>query len=159
MPSDALVVGAGVVGAACADALTAAGLSVSVVESRFAAGGSTAAAMGHVVVMDDSEAQFALTRHSRELWEELAPEMPRSCEDEPAGTLWIAAGENEREAVRRKAEFYRRRGVAVDELSAEELAREEPNLRPGLAGALRVPGDRIVYPINAARWLIERAVR
>ena len=65
MPApDVLVVGAGIVGAACAEALTAAGLSVEILESRFAGGGATAAAMGHVVVMDDSEAQFALTKLS-----------------------------------------------------------------------------------------------
>ncbi len=38
------------------------------------------------------------------------------------------------------------------------MARAEPSLRPGLAGALRVPGDRVLYPVNAARWLLERAV-
>ena len=59
MPSpDVLVVGAGIVGAACADALSEAGLSVTVLESRFAGGGATAAAMGHIVVMDDSPAQI-----------------------------------------------------------------------------------------------------
>ena len=157
MPSDAVVVGAGIVGAACADALSAAGLSVTVLESRFPGSGATAAAMGHVVVMDDSDAQFALTRLSRDLWDALAPELPRSCEDERAGTLWIAAGEAELSAVRRKAELYRSRGVAVDELDGRDLAREEPNLRPGLAGALRVPGDRIVYPPAAARFLLDRA--
>jgi glycine/D-amino acid oxidase-like deaminating enzyme len=159
MPSsDVLIVGAGVVGAACADALTEAGLSVTVLESRFAGGGTTAAAMGHIVVMDDSEAQFALTRLSRGLWEELAPQMPRSCEDERTGTLWVAANEAEVEHVRTKAAFYRRRGVEVEELGEKDLAREEPNLRPGLSGALRVPGDRVVYPVNAARWLLSRAV-
>jgi len=157
MASDAVVVGAGIVGAACADALTAAGLSVTVLESRFPASGATAAAMGHVVVMDDSDAQFALTRLSRDLWDAMAPELPRSCEDERAGTLWIAAGETELGAVRRKAELYRSRGVAVDELDADSLAREEPNLRAGLAGALRVPGDRIVYPPAAARFLLDRS--
>jgi glycine/D-amino acid oxidase-like deaminating enzyme len=49
--------------------------------------------------------------------------------------------------------------VAAEELSERELAREEPNLRPGLAGALRVPGDRVVYPPAAARWFLERAER
>ncbi|WP_050399188.1 D-hydroxyproline dehydrogenase subunit beta LhpB, partial [Pseudomonas aeruginosa] len=29
--------------------------------------------------------------------------------------------------------------------------------RPGLAGALKVPGDGILYAPNAARWLLERA--
>lgn len=158
MPSDVVVVGAGVVGAACADALTEAGLSVAVLESQFAGGGATAAAMGHLVVMDDSEAQFALTRLSRGLWEELAPSMPRACEDERTGTLWVAADDAEMEHVRRKAAFYGSRGVEVEELDGGALARAEPNLRPGLAGALRVAGDRVVYPVNAARWLLGRAV-
>ncbi len=46
----------------------------------------------------------------------------------------------------------------MEELDAAGLAAAEPNLRPGLAGALRVPGDRVLYPVNAARWLLERAV-
>jgi glycine/D-amino acid oxidase-like deaminating enzyme len=158
MPApDVLVVGAGIVGAACADALTAAGLSVEIVESRFAGAGATAAAMGHLVVMDDSEAQFALTSLSRRLWIEMASEIPRACEDEATGTLWIAADEEERGHVRKKVVFYRQRGVQAEELSGEELARAEPALRPGLAGALRVPEDRVLYPVNAARFLLERA--
>ncbi|HEY1435612.1 MAG TPA: FAD-dependent oxidoreductase [Thermoanaerobaculia bacterium] len=158
MRSDVLIVGAGVVGAACADALTQAGLSVRVLESRFAGGGTTAAAMGHIVVMDDSDAQFALTRHSRSLWEALVPEMPRACEDERTGTLWVAADEGEMEHVRRKAALYGGRGVEVEVLDGTALAQAEPNLRPGLAGALRVPGDRVVYPVQAARWLLGRAI-
>jgi glycine/D-amino acid oxidase-like deaminating enzyme len=159
MPSpDVLVVGAGIVGAACADALSEAGLSVTVLESRFAGGGATAAAMGHIVVMDDSPAQFALTELSRRLWAGLAGQMPAACEDDPTGTLWVAADAEEMARVAMKAAFYRERGVEVEELSSEELARAEPNLRPGLAGALRVPGDRVVYPVNAARWLLGRAV-
>ena len=139
MPApDVLVVGAGIVGAACADALTSAGLSVEVLESHFAGGGTTAAAMGHVVVMDDSEAQFALTDLSRRLWTEMAPEIPRDCEDEPAGSLWIAADEDERAHVRSKAAFYRERGVEVDELSPEDLERAEPALRPGLGQLARL---------------------
>ncbi len=159
MPApDVLVVGAGIVGAACADALSAEGLRVEVLESRFAGGGATAAAMGHIAVMDDSEAQFALTQLSRRLWTELSPEMPPSCEDEQAGALWVAEDAEELEHVGRKAKFYRQRGVAVEELSGRDLEREEPNLRPGLAGGLRVPGDRVLYPPGAARWLLERAV-
>ena len=159
MPSpDVLVIGAGIVGAACADALSEAGLSVMVLESRFSGGGATAAAMGHVVVMDDSPAQFALTELSRRMWTELADAMPAACEDDPTGTLWVAADAEEMAHVAGKASFYRSRGVEVDELSSEDLARAEPNLRPGLAGALRVPGDRVVYPVNAARWLLARAV-
>jgi D-hydroxyproline dehydrogenase subunit beta len=154
---DVVVVGAGIVGAACADALSAEGLSVLVLDSRFCGGGTTAAAMGHVVVMDDSPAQFALTEYSRRLWEALAAELPAACEDRPTGTLWIAADASELSHLRAKGAAYRAQGVVAQELSESELALEEPNLRRGLAGALRVPGDRVVYPPAAARWFLERA--
>ena len=157
MVPDVVVVGAGIVGSACADALSEAGFAVQILDSRFCGGGTTAAAMGHVVVMDDSPAQLALTEYSRRLWEGLAPELPASCEDRRTGTLWIAADGAELARVRAKAAAYRERGVAADEVSALELERLEPNLRRGLAGALRVPGDRVVYPPAAARWFLERA--
>ena len=58
--SDAIVVGAGIVGAACAVALARDGLRVLVVDADAAALGTTAAGMGHLVVMDDSPEQLAL---------------------------------------------------------------------------------------------------
>jgi glycine/D-amino acid oxidase-like deaminating enzyme len=154
---DVLIVGAGIVGAACAFSLAKRRFSVLVLESRFASAGATAAGMGHIVVMDDSQAQIALTSFSRRLWTEMAPELPADCEDDPCGTLWIAAEEKETETLRRKAALYRSQGLEAEILSVPELMGLEPNLRPGLAGALLVPGDRVLYPPNAARWLLERA--
>ncbi|MGH9364141.1 MAG: NAD(P)/FAD-dependent oxidoreductase [Thermoanaerobaculia bacterium] len=156
---DVIVVGAGIVGAACAYLLAKRKLSVLVLDSRFPGAGVTAAGMGHLVVMDDSEAQFALTACSRRLWSELAAALPPDCEDDPCGTLWIAADEEEMNTVRRKAAFYGHRGIQTEILDGRALAAEEPNLRPGLAGALLVPGDRVLYPPNAARWLMEEARR
>jgi len=156
---DAVVVGAGIVGSACAEALAASGLSVLVLERAFPASGATAAAMGHLVVMDDSPAQLALTARSRALWEALAGELAPDCEDDACGTLWLASDPEELEHVRAKALRYAEHGVAAEVLDAHELARAEPELRPGLAGALRVPGDRVVYPPAAARWLLDRARR
>ena len=56
---DVVVVGAGIVGAACADELAHRGLQVAVVDRDIVGSGATAAGMGHIVVMDDSDAQFA----------------------------------------------------------------------------------------------------
>src|SRR5712692_6171279 len=154
---DVVIIGAGIVGAACAAECAREGLAVAVVEARMIGGGATAAAMGHLVVMDDSEAQFALTAWSLRLWVELAGELPADCEDDPCGTLWLAAGEAEMERVRAKADYYRTRGVAAEVLDAAQLAAAEPHLRGGLAGALRVPGDRVIYPPNAVRFLLARA--
>jgi glycine/D-amino acid oxidase-like deaminating enzyme len=59
--------------------------------------------------------------------------------------------------VERKRERYASHGIASEPLGAAELSRAEPNLRPGLAGALRVPGDAVVYPPAAARALLQTA--
>lgn len=156
---DVAVVGAGIVGAACAEALAARGLRVDVFEARFPGSGSTGSAMGHLVVLDDSEAQFALSAYSRKLWTGRSAELPPEVEDVPAGTLWVAADEEEMGRVRSKAAFYSGRGVPAEILDAKGLSEAEPNLRPGLAGGLRVPGDRILYPPSAARFLLAKASR
>ncbi|MGH7670983.1 MAG: NAD(P)/FAD-dependent oxidoreductase [Gemmatimonadaceae bacterium] len=155
---DVVVVGAGIVGAACAHALARDQFRVLVCEAAFPGGGTTAAGMGHIVVMDDSPAQLALTVLSRKLWTTLAPTLSLACEDERPGTLWIAATDEEMAAVHQKRALCERVGVRADALDGQALARAEPHLRPGLAGALFVPDDRVLYPPNAARWLLDAAV-
>ncbi|HEY1340997.1 MAG TPA: FAD-dependent oxidoreductase, partial [Bryobacteraceae bacterium] len=59
--------------------------------------------------------------------------------------------------VHRKQGVYRGIGVRSEVLDARALADAEPNLRPGLAGALLVPDDAVIYPPCAARFLLERA--
>jgi glycine/D-amino acid oxidase-like deaminating enzyme len=154
---DALIVGAGIVGAACADELARRGLSVVVVDGDVIGSGATAAGMGHIVVMDDSDAQFALTRYSQQLWQELRPELPDDVEYEQCGTIWVAADEEEMNEVRRKRDYYGKRGVPTEVLDPPALYRLEPNLRPGMACGLVVPEDAVLYPPCAARFLMERA--
>jgi D-hydroxyproline dehydrogenase subunit beta len=156
---DVAIIGAGIVGAACADALTRAGASVMVVEPDVVGGGATAAGMGHIVVMDDSEAQFALTNFSRNCWLKLIPEMPDSVEFERRGTLWVAADDEEMEAVHSKLAFYGERNVKAVVLSESDLRDVEPNLRHGLAGGLLVPDDAVIYAPVAAAWLLDRALQ
>ncbi len=156
---DVVIVGAGIVGAACADAFAERGMRVAVVDRDVIGSGATAAGMGHIVVMDDSEAQFALTHYSQELWQELRRELPDDVEYDQAGTIWVAADEEEMGEVRRKREYYEKRGVRAEILDEEQLKEAEPNLRDGLVGGLLVPGDGVLYPPCAARFLIDRAQR
>jgi glycine/D-amino acid oxidase-like deaminating enzyme len=155
---DIIIVGAGIVGAACAAECARAGLKVLVLDRGPVAGGTTGAGMGHIVVMDDSEAQFALTRYSRRLWHELRPDLPASAEYDQCGTLWVAADEQEMAEVRRKEKYYNQRGVRAEVLDARAVAAAEPNLRRNLAGGLRVVDDGVIYPPCAARYLIESAI-
>ncbi len=154
---DVAIVGAGIVGAACADEFARRGMSVAVVDRDQIGCGATSAGMGHVVAMDDSEAQFALTRYSQQLWHQLRPELPVDAEYEQCGTIWVAADEEEITEVRRKHKYYGEREVPTEILDAPALRRLEPNLRVGLIGGLLVPQDLVINPPCAARFLIERA--
>lgn len=141
---DVAIAGGGIVGSACALACAKRGLKVALVERDVLGSGATAAGMGHIVVMDDSEAQFALTRYSQQLWHKMA--LPPAAEYEQTGTLWIAADQEEMEGAERKFAWYSERGVPCRLLTASELAKAEPNLAAGLAGALLIGEDGVVYP-------------
>lgn len=154
---DVVVVGAGIVGAACADEFARGGRRVAIIGADTIGGGATAAGMGHIVVMDDSDAQFALTRYSQQLWQALRAELPDDVEYEQCGTIWVAADEEEMVEVFRKRDYYGKRGVPTEALDAKALHGLEPNLRPGIAGGLLVPEDGVLYPPCAALFLAQRA--
>ena len=154
---DAIVVGAGIVGAACAAALANDGLRVMVLESAVAALGTTAAGMGHLVVMDDSPEQLALTRYSVGLWASQDEALRSASELEWCGTVWVAEDEAQMGAVREKQRLYAAHGVASEMLDERSLHEAEPNLRGGLAGGLLVPSDGVIYPPAAAVALLEQA--
>lgn len=156
---DAIVIGAGIVGAACAHRLTRDGMTVAIVEGKTIGGGATAAGMGHIVVMDDSPAQFALTRLSQQLWSDLAKQLPDDAEFQQIGTLWIAADDEEMAEAERRQEFYRSNGVPAEVLTSVQLANIEPNLRAGLRGALQVSCDSIVMAPVVAVFLVEACLQ
>jgi glycine/D-amino acid oxidase-like deaminating enzyme len=154
---DVVIAGGGIVGAACALACAQAGLRVALVERDILGSGATAAGMGHIVVMDDSEAQFALTRRSQLLWQALSANLPASAEYESPGTIWVAADEEELAEAARKRAWLAQRDVPSRLLSSRELAALEPNLRKGLAGGLLVIEDAVVYPPVVALHLARQA--
>ena len=156
---DVIIVGAGIVGCACARELAEAGVQVAIIEQSGIASGVTAAGMGHIVTMDDSPPQLALTHYARSLWQKLAPELPSAVEYEERGTLWIAADEEEMAHVRVKRDIYAQAGIRSEVLDAVALAEAEPHLRAGLHGALLVPDDAVLYPPAAAKSLLNMAQR
>lgn len=156
---DVVIVGAGIVGAACAWECASRGLRTAVVEANSIGGGATAAGMGHIVVMDDSPAQLALTHYSQTIWQELSKSLPADVEYESCGTLWVAADDEEMQEVKRKREVYACVGIATEILDRQTLAHAEPQLRRPLAGALLVPSDAVLYPPCAAKFLMDEARR
>jgi glycine/D-amino acid oxidase-like deaminating enzyme len=156
---DVVIVGAGIAGCACAREFVEAGVQVAIIERDAPASGATAAGMGHIVAMDDSPAQLALTHYSRSLWQKLTIELPPTAEYEERGTLWIAGDEQEMAQVYAKRSAYARAQIRTEILDPAALADAEPRLRPGLAGALRVPEDAVLYAPAAALYLLQAAQR
>ncbi len=155
--ADAVIVGGGIVGCACAYYLSQELSKVILIEKGPIGGGATAAGMGHVVVMDDSPDQLALTRYSQSLWHNLIPDLPALCELEKRGTIWVAEDDEEMSFLPDKKATYDNAGAPAEILNAKQLAKHEPNLRKGLAGGLRIAGDSVIYPMTAAMELMKRA--
>lgn len=156
--ADIVVVGAGIVGAACAHELARAGLAVRVIDARI--GGATHAGMGHLVVMDDNPAELALSAFSLDIWRAWGPSLSArdaKCAYSPAGTLWIAADDEEMAEAAHKRDRLQAAGVDCELWDAQRLQAAEPALRRGLAGGLRVPGDGLIYAPNAAAGLLAQA--
>jgi glycine/D-amino acid oxidase-like deaminating enzyme len=157
MSADALIVGAGIVGAACAAELAALGMRVEVLDGQRIGGGATAAGMGHLVVMNDSPAEFALSRYSRDLWLQLAPRLRTRDAFARCGTLWVAADDEEWQAARAMQAAFAAQNVGAELLGAAELRACEPALAASLAGGLRIAHDSIVYAPTVAQWLLTQS--
>ncbi|WP_176057794.1 FAD-dependent oxidoreductase [Paraburkholderia sp. BCC1876] len=157
MRADALIVGAGIVGAACAAELGALGMRVEVLDAHGIGSGATAAGMGHIVVMNDSPAEFALSRYARDLWLELAPRLRTRDAFARCGTLWVAADDEEWQAARAMQAAFEAQGVAAQLLDAPALRACEPALAASLAGGLRIEHDSIVYAPTVAEWLLTQS--
>ena len=156
---DAVIVGGGIVGAACAWAFAREKMKVMLIEAHTVGGGATASGMGHVSIMGDGPAQFALTKYSQSLWHELAGQLPPVCQCENRAALWIAADREEMDVLLQKKRFCTANGITVEILDAAELAEAEPNLRSGMAGGLLLPGDMVVHPPCVAKYLVETACK
>jgi glycine/D-amino acid oxidase-like deaminating enzyme len=155
---DAVIVGGGIVGAACALAFSRQGMRLALVEPAEIGGGATAAAMGHIVVLDDSPAQLALTRYSQLLWREMAGDLPPDVEYTQRGTLWVAIDDQEMQEICRKHSVYSANGIPSEVVAGDALVSLEPALRHGLTGGLLVSEDVVVSPLLAAQAMIQQAL-
>ncbi|CAM5427558.1 NAD(P)/FAD-dependent oxidoreductase [Streptomyces avidinii] len=152
---DVVIIGAGVVGAACAYYAARAGLSVAVVDRGPVAGGTTGAGEGNLLVSDkEAGPELDLALLSTRLWTELAAVLPREIEYEPKGGLVVAPDETTVKALRTFAEGQRAAGVDAVEVAADVLHELEPHLAPGMAGGFHYPQDAQVQPAQAAARLL-----
>ncbi|MEV5850487.1 FAD-binding oxidoreductase [Streptomyces sp. NPDC051985] len=155
---DVVVVGAGMMGAACALYAAREGLDVVVVDRGPVAGGTTGAGEGNLLVSDKEPGpELELALLSNRLWTGLAGELGDRIEYEAKGGIVVAAEPEGLTALEKFAAGQRAAGVAAESVDAEQLRELEPHLAPGLAGAVRYPQDAQVMPTLAAAHLLRAA--
>ncbi|MHB8335403.1 MAG: NAD(P)/FAD-dependent oxidoreductase [Acidimicrobiales bacterium] len=160
-----LIIGAGIVGAACARSLARRGVTVTVIDRGAPAGATSAAGEGNLLVSDKAPgAELDLARYSLGLWASMSTELVAetsgafaSFEYQPKGGVVAASGEAEAAALGRFAEAQRRAGVDARPLSVAEARSLEPELAASITSAVHYPEDAQVQPAIATEALLASA--
>lgn len=165
--ADAVVIGAGIVGAACARELAGAGLHVVVVDRGSVAGGTSSAGEGNLLVSDKGpgaeldlalHAAAAWARTAAELRDELGSAFP-SVEYEPKGGLVVTTSAAGGAALLAFAETQRAAGVLTVPVDGDGAREYEPHLSPAVSIGVFYPQDAQLQPVNATEALLASARR
>ena len=152
-----MIVGDGVVGAACAYYASRAGLTVTVVERGAVAGGTTGSGEGNLLVSDKEPGpELDLALLSSALWADLAAgeRFGEAVEYEPKGGLVVAETGAGADGLSELTARQRVAGVDTVEVPADDLPGYEPHLARDLAGGVFYPQDAQVQPMLAAAHLL-----
>jgi glycine/D-amino acid oxidase-like deaminating enzyme len=154
---EVLVVGAGIIGAAVASRLVAAGLDVCLLDRVGPAAGTSSAGEGNVLVSDKVPGpDLALALRGVELWRQWAEEAGPPVEFEAKGGLLVAHDDKELEALSAFAESQRQWGAHVQLVSADALPDLEPALTRALSGGAFYEQDCQVQPMVAVDFLVRQ---
>ena len=151
---DVIVVGAGIVGLACAWRAAQRGLSVLVLERDRPGAGASGVAAGMLAPVTEAdfgeEALLALNLEGLEAWAAFHAELAELAGVRGGyrrgGALVVAADRDDAEELRRLVGFQRSLGLAADWLTGRECRRLEPGLAPRVAGGILAAGDGHVDP-------------
>jgi glycine oxidase len=164
---DVVVVGAGVVGLACAWRCAQRGLRVLVLERDRPGGGASGVAAGMLAPVTEAEfgeeALLELNLAGAGLWPAFAAELAeRSGVDtgyRASGALVVATDRDDTEELRRLHAFQQSLGLEARWLGGRECRRLEPRLSPRVPGAILASQDRQVEPRAVVRALCEAFAR
>ncbi|WP_306319967.1 MULTISPECIES: FAD-binding oxidoreductase [unclassified Streptomyces] len=163
----AVILGAGIVGAACARELARAGCATTIVDRGRPAAATTAHGEGNILVSDKGPGpELELAQLSRRLWPEIIEELAQQddsardlTEWDPKGGIVVATTEDGARALAAFADTQRAAGVRADPLDAAALAAAEPYLTRAHTAAVHYPEDAQVQPAGAAAALLADALR
>ncbi|MCH2077391.1 MAG: FAD-binding oxidoreductase [Rhodobacteraceae bacterium] len=147
-----LVVGAGIIGAAIAERLTARGEEVVVVDGGLVAGGATAASFGWInASFYADEAHFRLRREGLRAWRRVSERTG------VRGVSWTGTLTWEGDLDAQEAALYEL-GYEVTRLDGKSLSYLEPALRKPPDAALAFHLEGVGEPQQVTQGLMDRAV-
>ncbi|WP_043096998.1 glycine oxidase ThiO [Kallotenue papyrolyticum] len=147
-----VIIGGGICGLGIGWRLAQAGLPVMILERDRAGQGATWAAAGMLAAQAEAEPGeeplTALLLASQRLWPDFARELEQASgqtvDYRDEGTLVVAQDRDEAERLRRRYDYGRRYGLALEWLSGAEARRREPHLARGVTAALFSASDHQV---------------
>jgi glycine oxidase len=151
---DAVIVGGGTIGLACAWRAARRGLRVRVLERDVPGAGATGVAAGMLAPVGEANwGEVALVRialASAGDWSRFAAELERDSGlesgYEPRGALHVAVDRDESEELRRRFELMASLDLRVEWLRGSGCRTLEPGLSPSVAAGVHLPGEAAVDP-------------
>jgi len=154
---DAIVIGAGIVGASVALSLTNSGFKVLVIDRGAVSSGTTGAGEGNILVSDkDPGPELTLALRSRDLWFEMQEDVGDTFELEAKGGVVVAR--NDDGPLMKLASEQSNHGVKVQQLDHASLHDLEPYLDQKYQSGVFYPQDSQCQPMLAAAHVIRTVV-
>ena len=155
---DAIVIGAGIVGASVALSLTNAGFTVLVIDRGAVSSGTTGAGEGNILVSDkDPGPELTLALRSRDLWFEMQEDVGDTFELEAKGGVVVARHDDG--PLMQLASEQSLHGVHIQKLDHASLHELEPFLDQRYQSGVFYPQDSQCQPMLAAAHVIRTVVR
>ncbi|HKH23372.1 MAG TPA: glycine oxidase ThiO [Solirubrobacterales bacterium] len=159
---EAVFVGGGAIGLACAWRAARRGMRVSVLERDRPAAGASGVAAGMLAPVGEAswgeEKLLALNSESLRRWPEFAEQLERESGAEvefaQRGALHLALDRDEAEELRRRYELHRQLGLDSEWLTGRACRALEPGLAPAVRGGVHVPGEATVDPRRVVAALL-----
>lgn len=152
---EVVVIGAGIVGAACAEALARRGADVTLIERYHPTSGASGACEGNIILSDKEPGpELDLGRAARVAYDALAARLPIDCDIERRGSLMVTTESKRAEPIAAYVRQLVHEGVEARLLTGGETRELEPSLSSNVVAGAFFPDGLHVWPMKVVMGLI-----